>query len=155
MNAVKALALAAALIVPAVALAQSAEEAAENAVEARHGFMTMLAINMGQLSGMAKGDIPYDEAAASRAAANIVALTQYDAPALFIEGTSSEEMEDSAALPAIWENPQGFGERFAALRDAAAGSPDAVMGGQENLAPVLQKLGGACKACHDDFRQED
>lgn len=155
MNVVKALALAATLTIPAVAIAQSSEEAAENAVEARHGFMIMLAINMAQLSGMAKGEIAYDEAAASRAAANIVALTQYDAPALFIEGTSSEEIEDSDALPAIWENPQRFGERFAALREAAAGSPDAVKGGQENLAPVLQGLGGACKACHDDFRKED
>ena len=28
-------------------------------------------------------------------------------------------------------------------------------GGQESIGPVLQKLGGACKACHDDYRQAD
>jgi cytochrome c556 len=92
---------------------------------------------------------------ASRAAANIVALTQYDAPALFIEGTSSEDTDNSEALPAIWENPGDFRAKFAALGEAAAGSPDAVMGGQENIGPALQKLGGACKACHDDYRQAD
>ncbi len=155
MTPVKALAVTLALALPGVALAQSAEEAAEKAIEARHGFMTMLGINMGQLSGMAKGEIAYDEAAATRAAANIVALTQYDAPALFIEGTSSEDNDDSDALPAIWEKPDDFRAKFAALGEAAAGSPDAVMGGQENLGPVVQKIGGACKACHDNYRKAD
>ena len=151
MTPVKAITLAAALALPALALAQDAEDA----VEARGGFMTMLGINMGQLAGMAKGEIAYDEAAASLAAANIVALTQYDAPSLFVEGTSSEEMRGSEALPAIWENPDDFGAKFAALTEAAAGSPEAVAGGQESIGPVLQKLGGACKACHDDYRQAD
>lgn len=155
MTPVKAVALACSLALPAAALAQSAEDAAEDAVEARHGFMTMLGINMGQLSGMAKGEIAYDAAAASRAAANIVALTQYDAPALFVQGTSSEDMDDSEALPAIWENPDDFRAKFAALSEAAAGSPDAVAGGQENIGPALQRLGGTCKACHDDYRKAD
>ena len=148
---VKAITLAAVLGLPALALAQDAEDA----VEARHGFMTMLGINMGQLAGMAKGEIAYDEAAASLAASNIVALTQYDAPALFVEGTSSEDMRDSEALPAIWENPDDFRAKFAALREAAAGSPEAVKGGQGNLGPAVQKLGGACKSCHDDYRKND
>jgi cytochrome c556 len=155
MTPVKALAVTLVLALPGLALAQSADEAAEKAIEARHGFMTMLGINMGQLSGMAKGEIAYDEAAATRAAANIVALTQYDAPALFIEGTSSEDNDDSDALPAIWEKPDDFRAKFAALGEAAAGSPDAVKGGQENLGPVLQKIGGACKACHDNYRKAD
>ena len=151
MTPVKAITRAAALALPALALAQDAEDA----VEARGGFMTMLGINMGQLAGMAKGEIAYDEAAASLAAANIVALTQYDAPSLFVEGTSSEEMRGSEALPAIWENPDDFRASFVALREAAAGSPDAVKGGQGNVGPVVQKLGGACKNCHDDYRKED
>ena len=155
MTPVKSLFLAAALAVPTVVAAQSGEDAAEQAIEARHGFMTMLGLNMGQLAGMAKGDIAYDEAKASRAAANIVALTQYDAPALFIEGTSSEENDDSHALPAIWEKPDDFRAKFAALGEAAAGSADAVKGGQGNVGPVVQKLGGACKACHDNYREKD
>ena len=151
MTPVKAITLAAVLALPALALAQDAEDA----VEARHGFMTMLGINMGQLAGMAKGEIAYDEAAASLAAANIVALTQYDAPSLFVEGTSSEDMRGSEALPAIWENPDDFRAKFAALREAAAGSLEAVKGGQGNLGPAVQKLGGACKSCHDDYRKND
>lgn len=151
----KALTLAALLALPALAAAQSPEEAAEAALEARHGYMTMLGIELGQLAGMAKGDIAYDAAAASRAAANIVALGQYDATGLFIPGTSADEIEGSEALPAIWERPEDFRDRFAALSEAAEGSPDAVAAGPDSLGPVLQKLGGACNQCHDDFRKKD
>lgn len=130
-------------------------DAAEDAIEARHGYMKMLAINMGTLAGMAKGEIEYDEAAASKAAANIETLSGYTAADLFIEGTAEGEADDSDALPAIWENPDDFATKLADLGEAATGASDAVMGGQENLGPVVQKLGGACKACHDDYRKKD
>lgn len=160
MNILKALAVAAVLALPALTLpslvaAQSDDEVREGALEARHGFMKMLGINMGQLAGMAKGEIPYDEAAASRAAANITALSQYDASSLFIDGTSTDEIQDSEALPAIWQNREDFNAKFATLTEAAAGSADAVKGGQGNVGPVLQKLGGSCKSCHDDYRKAD
>ncbi|RJE82432.1 c-type cytochrome [Paracoccus onubensis] len=133
----------------------SADDATENAMEARHGLMKMFAVDMGLLSGMAKGEIEYDEAAASRAASNIEALGAYDPSGLFLEGTAVGEVDDSEALPAIWENPEDFAQKFADLGEAAIGAGDAVKGGRENLGPVLQKLGGTCKACHDDYRQKD
>lgn len=56
--------LAAAIVaVPVLAHA----DAIEDALEARHGYMKMLAINMGTLSGMAKGEIEYDAEAAGQA----------------------------------------------------------------------------------------
>ncbi|WP_199260405.1 c-type cytochrome [Paracoccus binzhouensis] len=138
--------------VPLASLAQ--DDPVHQAIEARHGFYQMLAINMGALSGMAKGEIAYDEAAASRAAANIETLTRYDLPSLFIEGSSSAEAEDSAAKPDIWSDLEAFRTKFAGLQEAASGAADAVKGGAENVAPVVQKLGGACKACHDDYREK-
>lgn len=144
-------AIAATAALPLIAYA----DAAEDALEARHGYMKMLAINMGQLSGMAKGEIEYDEAAASTAAANIEALSVYDVSGLFVEGTSVDDTDDSEALPAIWENPEDFAKKYAGLAEAAAGAGEAVKGGQENVGPVLQKLGGTCKACHDDYRVKE
>ncbi|ABL70631.1 cytochrome c, class II [Paracoccus denitrificans PD1222] len=138
--------------VPLVSLAQ--DDPVKQAIDARHGFYQMLAINMGTLSGMAKGDVAYDEAAASRAAANIEALTQYDLPSLFIEGSSSADAQDSAAKPDIWSNPEDFGTKFAGLGEAATGASDAVKGGAGEVGAVVQKLGGACKACHDDYREK-
>ena len=43
---------------------------------------------------------------------------------------------------------------YAALGEAASGASEAVKGGQANIGPVLQKLGGACKDCHDSFRKK-
>ncbi|RMC37385.1 c-type cytochrome [Paracoccus alkanivorans] len=132
-----------------------ADDRIEDALEARHGYMTMLAINMGTLAGMAKGEIEYDEAAASTAGANIEALGNYAVSDLFIEGTANGEVDDSDALPAIWENPDDFVQKFADLGEAAAGAGEAVKGGQANVGPVVQKLGGTCKVCHDDYRKKD
>ncbi|WP_185968372.1 cytochrome c [Paracoccus sp. M683] len=129
-------------------------DAAEDALEARQGFMKMLSINMGTLSGMAKGDIAYDAAAATQAGANIEALSQYSLPALFIEGTSVDDGVETEALPAIWSNSDDFATKFAGLQEAAAGAGAAVGGGQDAIGPALQQLGGACKACHDDYREK-
>ncbi|WP_134678550.1 c-type cytochrome [Paracoccus ravus] len=128
------------------------DELVENAIEARHGYYKMLALNMATLAGMAKGDVAYDEAAASQAAANIAALTHYDLPSLFVEGSASGQAEDSAAKPEIWTDMDDFKAKFQGLVEAAAGAPEAVKGGQDQLGPVVGKLGGACKACHDSYR---
>lgn len=138
---------------PLTALAQD-DDPIEQAIEARHGFYQMLAINMGTLAGMAKGDIAYDEAVASRAAANIETLTHYDLPSLFIADSGSDKAKDSAAKPDIWAKPDEFKAKFAGLQEAATGAPEAVKGGAANVGPVVQKLGGACKACHDVFREK-
>ncbi len=146
--------LAAALaVIPLAAIAQD-DDPIHQAVEARHGFYQMLAMNMGTLAGMAKGDIAYDEATASRAAANIEALTHYDLPSLFIEGTAHGQAEDSAAKPEIWTNMDDFRAKFSGLQEAATGAAEAVKGGAENVGPVVGKLGAACKACHDSYRQK-
>lgn len=131
-------------------------DAAEDAIEARHGFMKMMAMNMGVLAGMAKGEIAYDAAAATTAGNNIETLTHYDTlPALFIPGTSVDEGQDSEALPAIWEKSEDFANKFAALGEAATGAGAAAGGGADAVGPVVQKLGEACKACHDDYRKKE
>ncbi|MFS4437881.1 c-type cytochrome [Paracoccaceae bacterium GXU_MW_L88] len=144
--------LAATLIaLPATVFAQ---DAFESAVEARQSFFTLLGANMGALSGMARGEVEYDEEVAAAHAANIEALTQYGVPMHFVEGSSVDDLGDdeTEARPEIWSDREGFEARFAALGEAAAGASEAVRGGQENVGPVLQQLGGACKACHDDYR---
>ena len=60
-------------------------DAADDAIEAREGYMKMLAINMGTLAGTAKGEIAFDQAAVTAAASNIEALSKYSTlPALFV-----------------------------------------------------------------------
>lgn len=130
-------------------------DAADDFIEARAGYMKMLAINMATLAGTAKGEIPFDQAAFTAAAGNIETLSLYNTvPALFIPGSGPADGKKTEALPAVWEKPEEFAKKYADFQAAAAGAGVAVAGGQDALGPVLQKLGGACKACHDDFRKE-
>ena len=140
------------IALPFTAAAQ--DDPALAAVKAREGFMQMVAFNMGTLAAMAKGDIAYDEGAATTAGANLDALGQYDFPGLFIAGSAPGDGVESGALPGIWEDPEGFAEKFAAFREASAGAGAALAGGQDSIGPVLQAMGGTCKECHDDFRKK-
>lgn len=127
----------------------------EVALESRKGFYQMLGFNMGKLAGMAKGDIPYDEAAAVAAATNINALSRYDVTQHFIDGTSTAELGDETeAKPEAISDKAGFSAKFADLQKAADGIAEAVKGGQDKVGPVVQSLGATCKGCHDTYRAE-
>lgn len=141
-------------LLPALGHAQDALTP-EAAHEAREDFMKVFGQNMKVLSDMAKGDVAYDEAAASAAAAAIEEQSGKDLAALLVPGSSSDDVDESRALPAIWDNVEDVTAKFADLNEAAAGASEAVKGGQDNIGPVLQKLGGTCKACHDDYRQPE
>ncbi|MDO5604269.1 MAG: cytochrome c [Paracoccus sp. (in: a-proteobacteria)] len=147
---IAAILAAAPVIAPMGALA---EDAIEDAIEAREGYMKMLNIDMGTLSGMARGDIPYDEAAARTAGNNIAALAGYDIAGLFIQGSAPDDGVETGALQAVWQNPDDFAAKYAQFQEAAAGAGDRVAGGAADIGPVLQALGGSCKACHDNYRK--
>lgn len=134
--------------------ASAKDDPKKEAVEAREGYFTLLGANMGPLAAMAKGEMDYDEAKASLHAANIEALTMYDPLIHFIEGTSLDDMDDTEARPEIWSNFKDFSSKYEDLQKAAAGAAQAVKGGRGNLGPVVKKLGGACKSCHDEYREK-
>lgn len=144
--------LAAALsLVPLVAVAQQ-DSPEQIALKARQGYMLMLSANMGPLAGMAKGDVPYDEATAAFHAGNLAALAGYEVEMHFLPGTAQGEIEGSNALPAAWANLEDVRAKHEDLKTAAQAAPEGVAGGPENVARVVQNLGLACKACHDDYR---
>lgn len=146
--------LAAALsLTPMIAVAQE-DSPEEMAVEARHGYMLMLASNFGPLVAMAKGEVPYDEAAATFNANNLAALGNYEVEMHFLPGTAKGEFEGSDALPKLWSNLDDVRAKHEKLKQAVAAAPEGVKGGQEQVAAVVQTIGGACKACHDDYRSE-
>ncbi len=74
----------------------------------------------------------------------------------FPEGTGPASGADTEALPAIWEKPTEFNaatERLVSesenmLTAASSGDPAAV-------GAAAKQLGGACKNCHDQFREDD
>lgn len=73
-------------------------------------------------------------------------------PELFAEGSASEKSE---ALPAIWEDPEGFDEAMTNFVDAADNFAAVAKGGDPaEIGAGLKRLGGACKGCHDNYRAE-
>jgi len=144
-------ATAALCLTPMIAAAQD-ESPEQLAVEARHGYMLMLAANMGPLVAMAKGEAPYDEVAATQHASNLAALGQYEVEMHFIPGTAKGEIEGSDALPKIWENLDDVRAKHEDLKKVVLAAPEGVKGGQQQVVQVVQNLGGTCKACHDDYR---
>lgn len=124
----------------------------EGAVKARKAHMQLNGFNaFGVLNGMAKGDMEFDAGAAQAAADRLAAMSQADWTGYFPEGSSSADAE-TRALPAIWEDPEGFQAAKQALADAAAAMAEAA-GTQEGVQANMAAVGGACGGCHEKFRQ--
>lgn len=127
----------------------------ERAIKARQGVMSANALEAGPLFGMAKGEVEYDAAVASEHATALSALTGYDATRMFLPGTSNADMpEKTAALPAIWEQPDKFQQAFETLRTTADKLAAEAGNGKEQLTAAVADLGKACGNCHETFRQK-
>jgi cytochrome c556 len=140
--------IAAVLAAPTFAIADQAQDT----VEARQGYYKLLGANMGVFASMAKGAVEYDAAAAQTAADNMSVLTSYNLAPLFAPGTSSEDVDGSRALPAIWSDMAGVQEKGAAFGAAVANMKEVAGQGKAEMAGALGQLGGTCKACHKAYR---
>ncbi|KPQ06394.1 MAG: Cytochrome c556 [Rhodobacteraceae bacterium HLUCCA12] len=146
-----ALVLAAGLALPHAALA---DEAAEAAIGARKAQFQLFAFNLGVLGRMAQGRMPYDAEAAQTAADHLYHLTRQFNPALWPEGSDNASMEDTDALPVIWDDLEEFAGRYEDLQAQAETMQEAAGTDLAALQGAIGGLGGACSACHDDFRAE-
>lgn len=143
-------------IITALALAIPTGLAAgpmEDTIAARQGYFKLLGANVGVLAAMAKGERDYDAAAAQAAADNLVTLSNYKIGHLFMEGTSADDFPDKTrALAKIWEDPSDVQAKFGGFVEAAAGMQAVAGQGKGEMAGALGAVGGACKACHDNYR---
>lgn len=138
-------------LVAALATPVLAQDMTAN-IKARQGQFRILALNLGVLGGMAKGELTYDAAGAQAAADSIVGVSMVHQPTLFVEGTDDMSVEGTRALPAIWENPDDFAAKWAALGEAAKGMQAAAGTSAEAIGAAMGPLGGACKSCHETYR---
>jgi len=145
------------LALPAgLALAQEEDETPEDiAIEIRHGHMLNYAANLQRLGAMAQGNAEYDATAAQTAADNLVYLASIDQSHYWLPGTSSEEHENSAALPAIWENMEDFQAKQVALLEAVTGLQSSAGTDLAGLQSAMQGVGQACGSCHEDYRVKE
>ena len=69
---------------------------------------------------------------------------------LFPEGSSTGETQ---ALPVIWENSIGFGEKISATQSASDDLVNAIRSDNNDaIEDARSSLGQTCGSCHRDFR---
>ncbi|MBX3665260.1 MAG: cytochrome c [Burkholderiales bacterium] len=129
----------------------SAQAKPEDVIKFRQGSFQVVGWHMRTLGGMAKGQIPYDQAEFTRNA-EIVAMMSTVVPHAFAPG--SDKGAQTRARPEIWSDAAGFKkvlDNFQAeatkLAQVAktAGSVDQVRG-------QFGALAKSCGACHDNYR---
>ena len=126
------------------ATAESHATGSGDVVQDRQASMKAIGGAMRTIGGMAQGKVDFD-AAAAQAALDSVAMEAAMLPDLFMENVT----EGSKAQPAIWENWEDFVAKAEMLK-AAAEAGDATSA--ETLGASMGGLGGACSACHKDYR---
>ena len=147
-----ALTLAATLALPALAPAVAD---VQPAVDARKAQFQLFSFNLGVLAGMAQGEIDYDADMAQTAADNLYHLTRHDQGRMWPEGSDNASIDGTRALPAIWDDLEGFANRFGALQDGVATMQTAAGDGLDSMRGALGGVGGACQACHQEFRASE
>ena len=123
----------------------------EDAVKYRKAAFTVMAAHFGRVGAMANGRVPFDAAAAqaNMEVANAMAKLPFTA---FGPGT---DVGDTRAKPNIWSDNAKF-TAAANKMDEEMGKLNAAAktGNLDQIKAAFGPVGGACKACHDDFRKE-
>lgn len=118
----------------------------------RRSAMTMIGWNFGPMSAMVKGKIPFDAKEFAKHAERIALL----APQV-LEGFAkgSDKGAETDAKIEIWTHFDDFQSKLNDLINESKTLGDVARTGDEGkMKDQFKKLGGACKACHDKYKQE-
>jgi cytochrome c556 len=150
MRRLAALAVAVCLAAPAALQAQQdVVPDLDDPITLRMTAMKQVGAGMKALGDMAKGEMEFDAPLAQMSVRAMLAAASGYA-GLFPEG--SEQGHETTAAPSIWEDRAGFEAdlaQFVADLHVAVQSPPV---DRAALGPLMQTLGGNCKACHEDYR---
>lgn len=137
----------------------SAQEAAMNekhakaAAKYRHALYELVYSNMAPLGGMAKGAIPFDQQTIETNAMRLEQLADMMADYLKVDTRKFDV--DTEAKDEIWENWSDVESKIADLKAAASDLQQVAKAGDESkYRAAIGKVGGACKACHDDYKAD-
>lgn len=134
-----------------VSSAALAEIKPEDEIRYRQSVMNVIGRNFGGVLGaMAKGERPYDQAAAVKAATLVEMLSILPANSF---GPGTDKGAPSKADPKIWQEPEKFKAAYQKMLDQVAKLPAAAKD-PATLKAQVGETGKACKGCHDDYRQK-
>jgi len=118
-------------------------------IRQRQDLMKSNQEQMRLLTGMVRGQAPFN-AAAAQAALQRVEQNARVIPTLFPAGSHEGKTD---ALPAIWERKADFDARAAKLGQDAGATQSAVTD-QASLQVAVQRVGQNCGGCHDTYRKK-
>jgi cytochrome c556 len=122
----------------------------EDAVKYRKAAFTVMATHFGRIGAMTSGKAPYDAAAVASNAEIVVAMSKLPY-AGFVEGTSGTEKGSPKAN--VWTERAKFDEDAKKMQDEVAKLSVAAKGGNaDQVKAAFGSAAGACKNCHDNFR---
>ena len=146
--------LAAALLtIASTGMAASADERAQAVTETRQGLLKVVASYFGPIYAMAQDQMPYDGDRVKANAEKIATLLPMISD-VFRADTREYDV-DTEALDAIWDNTDDFNAKADAAAEKAAALAAATAEGQGAAMQAFGAMGGSCKACHDNYRQQN
>lgn len=125
------------------------------AVDARQGHMQVMALNLGILGNMARGNTDYDADIAQAAADNLVLMGAVNQRFYWPPGTDSESYEGSRALPALWEDQASLFEIAGRYTPAAEALAASAGQGLDAMRGAIGPVGAVCGDCHEAFQEEN
>ncbi len=128
----------------------------EKAIEARQGFMKVVAFNLGPLGAMAKGEMDYDAETAATYAKNLEVLAKMNTGAMWPAGSDNAALgeDKTRALPAAWEADSKVMDKHGAWTEASTQLAAVAGDGLDALKGAIGDVGKSCGGCHDDYRAE-
>jgi cytochrome c556 len=121
----------------------------EDAIKYRKASFTVVGNHMGRLSAMAKGEKPFDAAAAQNSARIIESVGRLPWEA-FVPNSATG---DTRLKPEALANAADF-KAAADKMQAETAKLAAAAGSLETLRTQLGAVGASCKGCHDKFRKD-
>jgi cytochrome c556 len=123
----------------------------EDAIKYRKGAFTVMATHFGRIGAMVNDKAPWDAKAAAENAEIAAYMSQLPF-AGFVPGTDTGETK---AKPEIWKETDKFKAAATKMQEAVAKLNTVAKGGDKAaIKAAFGDAGGACKACHDDFRNK-
>ncbi len=101
------------------------------------------------LTGMARGQVPFN-AAVAQAAFQRIEQNARQTPALFPAGSQQGKTD---ALPVIWERKADFDARASKLEQDAKAAQAGITD-QASLQAAVQRVGQNCGGCHETYRRK-
>ncbi|MCS6996024.1 MAG: cytochrome c [Casimicrobiaceae bacterium] len=144
--------LAVATAVAALAGSALAQPKPENFVKQRQSAFALIGWYFSPLGPVARGEQPFNKADAEARTARLVVLSAMPWEG-FAPGT--DKVGNTKAKPEIWTQQAKFKAAADKMQEEIKKLADLAKAGDEaGFKRQVGVVGGACKACHDDFRMQ-